>query len=112
MDIVFKDARLREDLLDPKKRQKRWGPDNAKALARRLDNLAAAATLEALRMLPQAGCHELKGDRKGQLSVRAAGGWRLVLEPAHEPVPMKDDGGLDWRKVTAVRVLEVVDYHE
>lgn len=112
MDIVFKDERLRDELYDPKSRQRRWGPANAKAIARRLDNLKAAPTLAALAAIPQAGCHELKGDRQGQLAVRAAGGWRIVIEPAHEPVPVKADGGLDRTKVTAVRIIEVVDYHE
>jgi proteic killer suppression protein len=39
------------------------------------------------------------------------GGFRLIFEPADEPVPRKDDGGLDWTKVTVVRILEIKDYH-
>jgi proteic killer suppression protein len=34
-----------------------------------------------------------------------------VFEPADEPVPTRDDGGLDWDRVTAVSIREVVDYH-
>lgn len=112
VNIVFKGERLREDVLDPKKRRRRWGPDTAKALARRLDELRAAENLEVLRSLPQAKCHELKGDRQGELAVRLTGPWRLVFEPANEPPPVKADGGLDWSKVTSVRVTEVVDYHD
>ena len=36
---------------------------------------------------------------------------RLVFEPDHDPRPEKDDGGLDWHKVTAVRICEIIDYH-
>lgn len=39
------------------------------------------------------------------------GGDRLIFEPADDPVPRKPDGGLDWRLVTAVRILGVEDYH-
>jgi len=57
-------------------------------------------------------CEELKGDRKGQLSLRLTKNWRLILRPNHDPVPVKVNGGLDWSQVTALEVLEVVDYHK
>jgi proteic killer suppression protein len=73
--------------------------------------MAAASTLAVLGTLPQARCHELAGDRKGQLAVDLKHPYRLVFRPANNPVPLKPDGGLDWAKVTAVTILEVVDYH-
>jgi hypothetical protein len=54
---------------------------------------------------------EIKGDRKGQFSVDVRHPFRLIFEPAHDPVPTKDDGGLDPAKVTRIRVLSVEDYH-
>ena len=39
------------------------------------------------------------------------GNMRLVFEAANDPVPTRDDGGLDWGSVTEVRILEVGDYH-
>lgn len=63
-----------------------------------------------MRTLP-GRCHELTGDRKGELAVDLRGPYRLVFEPADNPPPVKEDGGLDWRRVTAVRILEVEDYH-
>jgi len=56
--------------------------------------------------------HELKSDRRGQLAVDVSKNERLVFEPADDPPPTKPDGGLDWSQVTAVRILEVVDYHD
>ena len=76
-----------------------------------LDDLRAAPSLDSLRGLP-GGLHELKGNRAGQLALDLKGGDRLIIEPAHEPPPTKPDGGLDWKQVTAVRVVEVVDYHD
>ena len=34
-----------------------------------------------------------------------------LFEPASNPLPRKKDGGLDWTKVTAVRILEIEDTH-
>jgi toxin HigB-1 len=76
----------------------------------RLTDMAAATTLEDLRQLP-GQCHELTGDRKGQLALDLAGGKRLIFEPSENPPPIKDDGGLAWERVDAVRVLEITDYH-
>jgi len=36
---------------------------------------------------------------------------RLVVEPAHDPVPTKADGGLDWPEVKRIVIVEIVDYH-
>ena len=66
-----------------------------------------------MRSLPQAYCHELTADRKGQLAVKLDKGYRMVFEVANEPLPLKTDGGLDWNQVTAVRVLKLAeDYHD
>jgi len=65
-----------------------------------------------MRLLPHAHCHELKGNRKGQLAVNLDLGFRMIFEPANEPVPYKPDGGLDWQSVTVVRILKLdEDYH-
>jgi plasmid maintenance system killer protein len=111
MDILFRRGKLRK-LCNSSVEAIRWlGPDMAKRLMQRLDELHAVTTLADVRLLPQARGHELTGDRKGQLSVDLKHPYRLILEPANDPVPRKPDGGLDWTKVTAVRVLEVTDTH-
>lgn len=38
--------------------------------------------------------------------------YRLIFEPAHDPLPQKDDGGLDWFQVTAITIVGVEDTHE
>ena len=82
----------------------------ALVLRDRLDQMNDARNLEDLRWLP-GGWHELKGDRKGQLACSLSGRVRLIFTPAHDPLPTKPDGGLDWTRVTAVENLEIVDYH-
>jgi proteic killer suppression protein len=71
-----------------------------------------AERLEMLRSVSQIRCHELKGDRAGTLAVDLQHPYRLIFEPANDPVPSKADGGLDWTAVTSVRILAVEDYHE
>jgi len=90
---------------------KTWGPIQAKKLRQRLDELRAAPTLEAMRLLP-GRCHELKHDRAGQLSLDLEHPYRLVFEPANDPVPRKQDGGLNWTAITAVRIIGVIDTHD
>ena len=111
MDIVFGSSKLKKELSDEKSRIKRYGPRRAMLIQRRLDELRAAEVLEDLRHLPGPRCHELKANRKGQLSLDLDHPFRLILEPIDEPVPVKRDGGLDWEQVYAVRILEVVDTH-
>jgi proteic killer suppression protein len=83
----------------------------AKLLKRRLDDLYAAENLEQFRSLPQARCHELTQDRKGQLAIDLEHPKRLILKPANSPVPLKPDNGLDWARLTTVEIIEIVDYH-
>ncbi len=111
MDIMFSSNKLRDLCNDPKKAQKKYSNKQAKLLHRRLDDLRAASVLADFRNLP-GKCHELRGDRAGQLALYLEGGDRPILEPADNPIPRKDDGGLDWSQVTMVRILEIGDYHD
>lgn len=111
MDITFKNSKLQKLANSSKEALRKLGKQNAAKLSQRLDELKAAGTLEDMRHLPAARCHELKGDRKGELAVNLHGGDRMVFKPNHDPTPTKDDGGLDWTQVTAILVTEIVDYH-
>ncbi|MCL5023937.1 MAG: type II toxin-antitoxin system RelE/ParE family toxin [Nitrospirae bacterium] len=112
MIILFKTAKLEKECNSQILMLKRFGAQRAKLLMRRLNELHAAASLDVLRDLPQTRCHELKGNRKGQLSVDLEHPYRLIFEPADDPIPKKKDGGLDWSKVTKVRIFGVEDTHE
>ena len=112
MDIVFKTNKLQKECNDQKLLVKHHGPRRAGLIRRRLDDLRAAGTLEAMRSLPQARCHELKGNRAGQISVDLDHPYRLIFKPASEPLPTRPDGGLDWSKVSAITILGVEDTHE
>jgi proteic killer suppression protein len=111
MQVEFLDAKLKRLCEDKSARQRQWQKAAADKLARRLDDLEAAANLDVMRSL--AGkWEELTGDRKGQLSCRLDKKLRLVIRPTKQPPPTKPDGGLDWRAVDAVTILEVENYHD
>lgn len=112
MQIIFNSTKMEKTCNDSRKSQQRFGSIRAKILRRRLDELRAADTLENMRPIVSARCHELSQNRKGQLSVDLDHPYRLLFVPEHDPIPIKPDGGLDWGKVTAIRVLDVEDTHE
>ena len=112
MDILFKSTKLAKILNSSKELRRAYGADCGDRIGRRLDDLHAADNLAIVQKFPQMRCHELVGDRKGQLAVDAKHPWRIVFKPADDPVPKTPEGGLDWKNVRAIRILEVVDYHD
>lgn len=110
MDILFCNSKMEKECCDAKARQKRHGVERARRLLRRLDDLRAAATLAVMTTLP-GRCHELSADRKGQIAVDLDGPYRLIFQPANEPLPLDGNGSLDWNRVTVIRVLSIEDYH-
>jgi len=111
VDLLFNREHDRKACLDEKSMKKAFGERRAKPLKKRLDDLDAAITLSDMRYLP-GRCHELVGDRKGQLALDLDQPYRLIFEPADDPVPTREDGGLEWTLVRVIRILEIgVDYH-
>jgi toxin HigB-1 len=69
----------------------------SKQAYKRLEILEAATTLDDLRGLPSNHLEALKGDRKGQFSIRINMQWRICFEwSAGAPGPSN---------------VEIVDYH-
>ena len=63
----------------------------------KLDRLEAATSLRDLSVLPGNRFEALKGDRKGQFSIRINDQWRICFEwPEGSPGPAR---------------VEIVDYH-
>lgn len=91
---------------------KKLGKQSARKLRTRMDELDTAITLEDMRFLPAARCHELKGKLQGSLAVNLHDGLRVLFIPDHEPVPAKDDGGMDWTQINAILITDITDYHD
>lgn len=68
----------------------------ARQAQRRLQILDAAESLEDLRGLPSNRLEALRGDRKGQYSIRINAQWRLCFR---------------WHDSGEATEVEIVDYH-
>lgn len=110
MIIQFEDPKFRKECNDQRLLNKRQGARRAKKIRQRLDDLRAAENLSVMKTLP-GRCHELTGDRSGQLSLDLDHPWRLIFVPADDPPALKDDGGMDWQNVTVVKIIGIEDTH-
>lgn len=111
MDIIFGSKKLETLCHVQTVAQSTLGEAGARKLRARLDDLRAARTLAVGFCLP-GRFHPLLHDRAGQYAFHLHGGSRLVIAPAHNPLPTLPDGSLDLHKVTAVRVVYIGDYHD
>jgi proteic killer suppression protein len=110
MEVFFETEKLAKQLGQDKNRVKAFGPEGAKRIDLRLQQLGAARSLEDMKALP-GRCHELTGDLRGHLAVDVHQPYRLIFRPTDNPPPMKPDGGLDWTAVDSITVTEITDYH-
>ena len=112
MDVYFSTRSMQKWCSLDKAMRRKWGEQMAGKLQQRLMEFRAARALSDISRLPPARCHEMAGDREGQLSVDLVHPYRLYFAPDHDPLPCKADGGLDWARVTRILVLEVFDPHK
>ncbi|MFQ4145340.1 killer suppression protein HigA [Chlorogloeopsis sp. ULAP02] len=109
MEITFADSKLQNLCEQEKLAQRKLGAKCAKKLTTRLADLAAVSCVtELVAGRP----HPLKGDRAGEFAVDLEGGKRLVFKPDNDPIPLTEDGSIDWSKVTAVCIVFIGDYHD
>ena len=113
MDITFSSKKLAKQMNDDRAMVKAYGTQSARKIQKILTQFRASPNLGifAPPYSPPHRCHELTGNRKGQLSVDVEHPYRLVFEPADNPLPMREDGGLDWGKVTIIKIKGVEDTH-
>lgn len=113
MEITFANKKLMKQMNDGREMVKVHGSKRTKKLQIVLTQLHAAPNLGAFAP-PYSSphrCHELIGNRKGQLSVDLDHPYRLILKPNHDPVPERSEGGLNWQAVTEIKIIGVVDTH-
>lgn len=111
MDIAFRNRKLEKTFNEGILLQKVFGARMAKVIMMRLAVLKSARNLALVPITRPDRRHQLSGDRNEQFAVDLVHPYRLVFEPNHEPIPRKDDGGIDTEQVTAIMILELIDYH-
>ena len=111
MDIAFRKSKLGKTFNSAANLNRAYGKEMARVIMNRMAVLEAAANLALAPETPPERRHQLKGKRADQYAVDLAHPKRLVFVPDHDPVPHRDDGGVDLDLVKAIMILEVVDYH-
>jgi toxin HigB-1 len=111
MDFEFASRRLERELSEERVMKRAYG-ERTGPLKRRLATLAEATNLAEIPLGPPDWLEQLTGNRDEQFSVVLNKNWRLIFVVAHDPIPRLADGGIDLSKVTAIRIMEVVDYHK
>ena len=110
MQISFQTRKTEKVFNSEKELKKKYGADQGKKIKRRMAVLQSAVNLAEVPEQKPDRRHGLKGDRKGQFAVDLAHPYRLILEPS-DPVPRREDGEIDLRRITKIVVLGVEDYH-
>lgn len=87
MNIVFASEKLRKLCNSAVELKKSYGEKKAKKIQQRLYELQAASTLADMSHLPPARCHLLTGKLAGKFAVDTIHPFRLIFEPAHDPIP-------------------------
>ena len=109
MDIEFKNSGLKKQCEDPRLAIRKFGEACAKKLRTRIADIQAAASVSEL---VAGNPHPLIGNHHMQYSLKLDKGVRLLIEPAENPYPVRDDGGIDWQQVKKVRIVYIGDYHD
>ena len=109
MKIAYANSDIEAVCRYAKQAARRFGPESAKKLQRRLAELHAAHVVgELVAGRP----HPLIHDRDGEFALDLHGGDRLIFKPTTEPLPRKPDGSIAWVQVTEVTIIEIGDYHD
>ncbi len=111
MNIRYHTRKLEKSVESFSAIKKDYG-QRANKVKQRLEDLVSAANLEGMRSIPAANCHELKADRAGEIAVDISPNHRIIFKPDHNPFPLKEDGGLEWKEVTSIVITAIgEDYH-
>lgn len=111
MEISFKTKRLEKACNSDVLLQKTYGKQLAKKIKVRLAVLRQAQDLSLVPTEPPIRRHQLKADRDETYAVDLGPRQRLVFAANHDATPRTDDGGIATHQVTAIKIIEITDYH-
>lgn len=110
MKVTFSDKKLKRLAENGRKRVKELGFIRAKLFRQRIDDMEAVDNLQEAKCLP-GHYHELSADRKGQWACDLDQPYRLIFVPHDIPLDEDGTGHCQWVEITAVEIIEIVNYH-
>ena len=111
MEIVFITSKLDKIFNHESRLIKEYGKENGRTIMRRMAVLKAAVNLDQVPYKKPERRHELSGKRKGTFAVDLKHPFRLLFRPNHDPVPLKEDGGIELKLITSIEIIGVEDNH-
>lgn len=110
MELSYKTNKLKKSLTTDKGLAKSYGK-LAKKIKQRRIQLESADNLEDISKLPKLRLHPYKGKDKGIWSIDIQENWRILFEINQDPIPTLDDGGVDLKAITIIKIESVEDPH-
>ena len=110
MDITFKTTKLQKVFNSERFLRKEYGA-LADTIMRRMVLLSAQSTLAEVSVTPPPRRHALSGNREGRFAIDLKHPYRLIFVPNHDPISIKGNKSIDLDKITAISIIEVVNYH-
>ena len=110
MDIGYKNKKLKR-IFDSLEALRGAYGQNGDVIKSRMGFLKAVECLNDVPVMKPTRRHQLSGDRESQFAVDLKHPFRLIFCPAHDPLPYKEDGGIDLIRVRTITILGVEDYH-
>lgn len=98
MDIKYKNKNILKVCTNADVARKAYGKDMAEKIHMRIDQIAAACTVEELVMYHIGRCHPLHGDKNGKYAMDLAQPYRMIFAKIGEEIQI-------------VEIQEIVDYH-
>jgi proteic killer suppression protein len=112
MEVVFRTRKLQRASNSKELLKREYGAENGRLIMRRLLVLQNANSLGDVPRDRPDRCHALGGERRGQFAVDVKHPFRIVFEPANDPLPLRDNGELDLARMTSICILSIEDYHK
>lgn len=111
MDVKFRNSKMQKRFESETQLTRRFGSRMAGKILRHMAFLRASHCLADIPAERPFRCHQMKADRDEQFAIDLVQPFRLVFVVDHDPIPRDKFGGIDRERVTAIRIMEVVDYH-
>ncbi len=79
MEVIFRTNQLRRCYEDSSRANRQWGTDVARQYILRIHRLYAISNFQEAYTVQSFHLHPLRSSRRGELSIRLTGRWRLIV---------------------------------
>lgn len=109
MEIAFSSSSLRAVCENEENAESELGTSVASALRRRLADLRSATNISDLLV---GDPHPVDGETGDPMAVNLSESHRIVFCANHPKKPLNAEGGVDWSKVSRIKILRIEKNHE